>query len=58
MTCANCVAAVERALRSVPGVLAVRVSLADENAAVELIPGEAKLADLQQRVKAAGYELS
>jgi Cu+-exporting ATPase len=58
MTCANCVATVERALRSVPGVLAVSVSLAQENAAVEFIPGEASLTTLRQRVEDAGYELS
>ena len=56
MTCASCVARVEQALLSVPGVLSANVNLASEKATVEYIEG-AKLADLRQAVKEAGYEL-
>jgi copper chaperone CopZ len=55
MTCANCVARVAGALRSVPGVLDANVDLATERATVELVPGAATLADLKHAVEAAGY---
>jgi copper chaperone CopZ len=57
MTCANCVAHVERGLRSVPGVLDVRVDLAAERATVDMIPGAVTLAGLRQAVEDAGYEV-
>jgi len=56
MTCASCVARVEEALKSVPGVVSVGVNLASEKATVEYIEG-VEVADLRQAVKDAGYEL-
>jgi len=56
MTCASCVARVEEALSSVPGVISVNVNLASEKATVEYIEGT-KLDDLRRAVKEAGYEL-
>ncbi len=56
MTCASCVARVEQALLSVPGVLSANVNLASEKATVEYIEGT-KLADLQKAAKEAGYKL-
>jgi Cu+-exporting ATPase len=56
MTCASCVARVEEALSSVPGVISVNVNLASEKATVEYIEGT-KLDDLRRAVKDAGYEL-
>ncbi len=56
MTCASCVARVEQALSSVPGVISASVNLASEKATVEYIDGT-KLADLRRAVKEAGYEL-
>ena len=56
MTCAACVARVEQALLSVPGVISANVNLASEKATVEYIEGT-KLADLRRAVKEAGYEL-
>jgi len=56
MTCAACVARVEQALASVPGVISANVNLASEKATVEYIEGT-ELADLRQAVKEAGYEL-
>ena len=56
MTCASCVARVEKALSSVPGVISASVNLASEKATVEYLEGT-KLADLRQVVRDAGYEL-
>ena len=53
MTCASCVARVERALRTVPGVHEAGVNLATEKASVS---GAASLDALVAAVRAAGYE--
>jgi Cu+-exporting ATPase len=53
MACAACVARVEQALSSVPGVLSANVNLASEKATVEYVEGT-KLADLRRAVKEAG----
>ncbi len=56
MTCANCVATVERTLnRKVPGVVRADVNLATERAAVEYVPGAASIADMVRAVEQAGY---
>ena len=57
MTCASCVARVERALRKPPGVLHADVNLATEKATVTYIPGQASHADLVAAVAAAGYQV-
>lgn len=56
MTCASCVARVEEALKSVPGVVAANVNLASEKATVEYLEGT-ETAELRRAVKDAGYEL-
>jgi Cu+-exporting ATPase len=56
MTCASCVARVEEALSSVPGIISASVNLASEKATVEYLEGTA-LADMRRAVKDAGYEL-
>ena len=56
MTCAACIARVEKALLSVPGVISASVNLASEKATVEYTEGT-DIADLRQAVKEAGYEL-
>jgi len=53
MTCASCVARVEKALKSVPGVTSASVNLATERAS---ITGAADLAALTRAVADAGYE--
>ncbi len=58
MSCANCVARVEKSLRSVPGVLSVSVDLASGNAMVEMAPDMVTMADLNKAVEKAGYEVS
>ncbi len=55
MSCASCVRRVERALAAVPGVEAVRVNLATEEAAVE--GGGFQVADLAGALAARGYLL-
>ena len=52
MTCASCVARVEKALQAVPGVTAASVNLATESARVE---GVADVTDLLAAVRATGY---
>ncbi|MDM7933563.1 heavy metal translocating P-type ATPase [Tabrizicola sp.] len=52
MTCASCVARVERALRAVPGVTAANVNLATESARIE---GVAEAGALLAAVRASGY---
>lgn len=56
MTCASCVARVEQALSSVPGVISANVNLASEKATVEYTEGT-DIADLRRAVEEAGYEL-
>ena len=56
MTCASCVAHVEKALRRVPGVIAADVNLAAESATVETIAGATRPAALVAAVAGAGYE--
>jgi P-type Cu2+ transporter len=58
MTCANCVATVERHLHSVPGVMDVSVVLETERATIKMIPDKVSMADLKRAVERAGYEMS
>jgi Cu+-exporting ATPase len=55
MTCASCVARVERALRKTDGVLDANVNLATEHATVEYVPGAASFDTLKSAVERAGY---
>ena len=56
MTCATCVAHVEEALKSVPGVVSAVANLGSEKAAVEYLEG-ITYADMKKAVEDAGYEL-
>ncbi len=56
MTCASCVARVERALRKQPGVTEANVNLATERASVEYDPAQGDVADLLESIHKAGYE--
>jgi P-type Cu+ transporter len=56
MTCASCVARVERALKKVPGVHEASVNLATESARVTYAPSEQMEARLRRAVRDAGYE--
>jgi copper ion binding protein len=57
MTCAACVAHVEKALGKVPGVIDVNVNLATEKATVNYLPGATGLGEFQAAVAQAGYEV-
>jgi Cu+-exporting ATPase len=56
MTCASCVAHVEKALKTVPGVLEASVNLATERASVRALSGPGLADRLRKAVSAAGYE--
>jgi len=58
MTCANCVATVERNLKKVDGVNQATVNLSSERATVEFDPNLATLDDVISRVRRAGYDIA
>jgi P-type Cu+ transporter len=55
MTCASCVARVEKALLRVPGVQQAQVNLATEVATLKRVRGTAPLAELLRAIADAGY---
>jgi Cu+-exporting ATPase len=55
MTCASCVARVERVLTAQPGVLEATVNLANGTAQVRLLPAPGRAAALAQALGDAGY---
>jgi P-type Cu+ transporter len=57
MTCASCVARVEKALSEVEGVLSAEVNLATERATVTYDPELASYDNMARAVDAAGYKL-
>jgi Cu+-exporting ATPase len=57
MTCANCVASVERALNKVEGVVEASVNFASEKATVTYVPGSVTTGDLAASVRRAGYDV-
>ena len=57
MTCGSCERHVQKALRSVPGVVAAEVNVTSGTAVVERDSAAAPIARLVEAVKAAGYEL-
>ena len=57
MTCAACVARVERAIKRLPGVVDARVNLASARAGLELAPGGPTLAEIARAVEEAGYQV-
>ena len=58
MTCANCVATVERSLKKQDGVQTAVVNLSSERATVSFDPSVADLADMVKRVEHAGYGIA
>ena len=56
MTCASCVARVEKALKKVSGVQEATVNLATESARIVATPGEETQVRLRRAVRDAGYE--
>ncbi len=57
MTCAACVARVERAIRRLPGVVDARVNLASARAGLELAPDGPSLDAIARAVEEAGYQV-
>src|SRR5512142_1125213 len=55
MTCANCVATVERNLKKLDGVQRAVVNLSSERATVDYEPSKLQLGDMIARVNRAGY---
>ncbi|MDH5643451.1 MAG: copper ion binding protein, partial [Gemmatimonadota bacterium] len=55
MTCASCVARVERAAKKVPGVLHATVNLATEKASVEFLPAQVSSQRVAAAITDAGY---
>lgn len=58
MTCANCVATVERNLKKLEGVSAATVNLSSERASVEFDAARLALSDLVARVERSGYGIA
>lgn len=56
MTCASCVARIEKALKTVPGVTEANANLATERATVRIVAGAVEITALQRAVATAGYE--
>jgi Cu+-exporting ATPase len=58
MTCANCVATIERNLKKEAGVQASNVNLSNERATIEYNPGVATLDGIIRRIEKAGYGIA
>jgi Cu+-exporting ATPase len=58
MTCANCVATIERNLKKMDGVSVAVVNLSSERATVEFDPGKQTIETVVQRVQRAGYDVA
>lgn len=58
MTCANCVATVERNLKKLDGVQVANVNLASERASVEFDPARLGVPALIERIRRAGYDVA
>jgi len=56
MTCASCVARVERAIEALPGVIKATVNLSTESARVEYLPDTLSRERIAQAIGEAGYE--
>lgn len=55
MSCATCVGRIEKALRTVPGVVTANVNLATEKASIKYIDRVARPQDIEAAIRKAGY---
>jgi len=55
MSCASCVARIEKALNAVPGVVRAAANLADARVRVEYIPDEVGLREIRRTIDSLGY---
>src|SRR5213593_2920656 len=58
MTCANCVATLERNFKKLDGVQSAVVNLSSERAVVDFEPAKLQLVDMIARVNRAGYGIA
>ena len=58
MYCASCVEKIEKALRTIPGVLESAVSLGTGTATVRYVPGSAGLKAMEEAIRSAGYTVA
>jgi Cu+-exporting ATPase len=58
MTCANCVATIERTLKRLDGVASASVNLASERATVEFDPSRLDQTKIVERIRGAGYDVA
>lgn len=56
MRCAGCAAGVERAVKRIPGVSEVCVSIASNTMTLNLVPGGASVEEILEAVRKAGFE--
>lgn len=56
MTCASCVARVERRIGKLPGIVEARVNLSTEKAHVRFLSGAVGLSEVSEAIRQAGYE--
>ncbi len=57
MSCGHCTAAVERALKALPGVEKAKASLEDKNVTVTYDPGKTSRSDIKKAIEEEGYEV-
>ncbi len=55
MTCASCVARVERAINALPGVIEATVNLSTESAAIDYLPATLSRERIMQAIRSVGY---
>ncbi|KAG0049654.1 hypothetical protein BGZ83_005515 [Gryganskiella cystojenkinii] len=56
MTCASCVASIERALQGTPGLVSIKVALLAERATIEYLPGQTSPEELASLINDIGFE--
>ena len=56
MTCASCVATVERNLKKLPGVMSADVNLATQRSTIRYVPTEVTPREIRQKILDIGYE--
>lgn len=57
MTCNHCKAAVEKAVRALPGVMAAEVDLPAKTLKIDYDPAKSSLDDIKKAVDDAGYKV-
>ena len=58
MTCANCVATIERNVKKLEGIEDVAINLSSERAAIGFNKSEVQIGDIVEKIKHAGYDVA